>query len=767
MNIFAEYPHIISSFIIPMIVAIFAFAFPLLIQTASRIDDKYHSTLLVKVFRKDWICKSYLWVLVFSIIALFIWILQLPLIFDCGVFNKLIENSALFFISITTFSLVVMTFGIVWLIYIYYVPDKLLDRLIKQYKATKDKSQYFVAISNIMHYAIRNADRTLSFKTLDFYSSQFVEYRTNKEDEVVVYPDEYYLVIEESNELVYLSQKIETSYFNESVLLGMFIDEYQKTIISQRTYLSIWKGLRQALYFNREEFVMAYWRKAHQYFNFFLKRIYPVYDSGWKNVINKDEIAKRDEERERFLEFHYALGGLLMFLGKYDLIRQITSWTNQQPPKYVLVPETMIEVINRYMNVSQKRGYFNPVYYEQNYPFPDTNGVNADGIIQMWIKRYISILFLRQYILNEHFIYSRTLQMPSPPETLIEKKAWNDELDSLKYFVRENLMNENLLQQLDLEVLSSEDWFKENEKVEPLALIDNLRAVIDMSIEQKKIQQEIDEEKKQEFYTATKAIISESYTRFGKLFGSVINENYSSFFLGGRFQVMNKEAFAKDQAVSYINSNTIVAETVSLELQRDILNVFLMLNRKEYLLEESETFSGIDNLITAKDEFVIVAVGVNLIYLQGKNNKLKNDNDNWSYNGISIINIDNSMNEFISQSFILIKIEDLPCLVHNTVSEERRVKYKLEHIDTAINTYASLINLNNAENEDITKEVSQGTGIHNLSKSVLVCVEINAEVRYREDAKCIQMKMITPFDETSTSVKAIDIENIWIIQDKK
>ena len=139
----------------------------------------------------------------------------------------------------------------------------------------------------------------------------------------------------------------------------------------------------------------------------------------------------------------------------------------------------------------------------------------------------------------------------------------------------------------------------------------------------------------------------------------------------------------------------------------------------------------------------------------------------FSLQSLSIINIDNSMNEFMSQSFILIKIEDLPCLVHNTISEERRSKYKLEHIDTAINTYASLINLNNAENKDIVKEVSQGTGIQNLSKSVLVCVEINAEVRYWEDAKCIQMKMTSPFDETSTSVKATDIENIWTIQDDK
>ena len=39
-NVIADYPDIISAAIIPMVIAIFALGFPLLIQTISRIDDK-------------------------------------------------------------------------------------------------------------------------------------------------------------------------------------------------------------------------------------------------------------------------------------------------------------------------------------------------------------------------------------------------------------------------------------------------------------------------------------------------------------------------------------------------------------------------------------------------------------------------------------------------------------------------------------------------------------------------------------------------------
>ena len=106
-----------------MIIAIFAFAFPLLIQTISRIDDKYNSTKLIETFRKDWICR---WFCDFSecSFSYVIWLFQFPPLVDCGWIG---DNSALILLAVCVILLIVMTFLIVYLIYIYYVPEKLLN----------------------------------------------------------------------------------------------------------------------------------------------------------------------------------------------------------------------------------------------------------------------------------------------------------------------------------------------------------------------------------------------------------------------------------------------------------------------------------------------------------------------------------------------------------------------------------------------------------------------------------------------------------------
>ena len=280
-QISSEYADVISSFALPMVIAIFALAFPLLFQTASRIDDKYNSTLLIKVFREDWICKWFIYTLWGALICCGLWILQLPRIIDCGeIINILIDNSALILLLISTVVLVVMTICSMGLMYVYYMPKLLFVRLKKQYHNSKinDKSMFFMAISKLMHYAIKKSDSELSYSTLQFYHDEFSEYRKGKKNEICTYPEEYYRVINETNEIVYMESKRETSFFNESVMLGLLIDEYQGTILSDKTYSEIWRGLRQALYYNRVDFIIAYWHKAHQYMNFWLEPIYPKYD---------------------------------------------------------------------------------------------------------------------------------------------------------------------------------------------------------------------------------------------------------------------------------------------------------------------------------------------------------------------------------------------------------------------------------------------------------------------------------------------------------
>ena len=84
---------------------------------------------------------------------------------------------------------------------------------------------------------------------------------------------------------------------------------------------------------------------------------------------------------------------------KYSTIKELMYFTQQKPPQYFLVPERMQEIIERYMQIDGEE-YLNPVYYQQRYWFPNVSGVDADDIIKMWIKRYLAILFIRQYTLH-------------------------------------------------------------------------------------------------------------------------------------------------------------------------------------------------------------------------------------------------------------------------------------------------------------------------------------------------------------------------------
>jgi hypothetical protein len=126
-----DYPDIVSVALIPMIIALFALGFPLLIQTISRIDDKYHSTKLIKTFINEKITKWFLGVLLSAIASYVIWFCQIPPLVDWG---WIIDKSALILITINTVALIVATLLLVKLTYTYYVPELLLSHLISKYE---------------------------------------------------------------------------------------------------------------------------------------------------------------------------------------------------------------------------------------------------------------------------------------------------------------------------------------------------------------------------------------------------------------------------------------------------------------------------------------------------------------------------------------------------------------------------------------------------------------------------------------------------------
>lgn len=761
-QILSNYADVISEFAIPMVIAIFALAFPLLFQTASRIDDKYNSTLLIKVFRKDRICKWFIYTLLGALICCGLWILQLPRLIDCGEFiNILIDNSALILLLVSTFVLVVMTICSMWLMYVYYMPDKLLERLIEQYHSaqTKDKKIYFEAISKILFYSIKKEGEPLARQLQLFYCKEFISCREDKENKIIEYPDFFYDVVFDANECLCQRERKSISWYHDS-FYDFFIDEFQHTVISDKTFSFIWKCLRQSVFYQKDEFIFSYWRKAHQYMNFWLKSIYPKYDKNF-NTTNQEDIDRRNAERKRFLEFHYALGGLLMMKQKYTLINQLTSWTNQTPPKYVLVPETMEEVIKMFMEVEQKGGYTNSFYYEQKYPFPDISGVNANNIIKMWIKRYIAILFLRQYTLHEYFVYSRTLEMPNPPQTLSEKRCWLEELDILKRFVLEYLSDISCLKSLNLEALSSPDWFTNNNKTKPDELIEGLKNKVEYSAEQKKANQKLDQKKIEQLNDASKKILTNCFDYYEQLFRNHIadSEPHKSLFYGGRYEISDKMAFAEDQDMCYANFDSIYAEIIATEFRHNMPSVFRVYYKTTYyILAEKDIFLAIDNLQLDCQKFTIVSVGVNL-YSYNLNGVTTEENRLWKYNDIPIVELGNTQIDAVNNSLFVMLNEDLPCVLHNEINEEIINKYGLNHINDKYHIYTNVIDLH--ENSVIQNEVREKTNIQDLDKSVLVCVDVNTEVRCKMDAKCVQLKVFSQFDNIGNPNVPEDVKNIW------
>jgi hypothetical protein len=58
-----------------------------------------------------------------------------------------------------------------------------------------------------------------------------------------------------------------------------------------------------------------------------LPMIQNEYKPGAREIINTLEIEKRNQERNKFLEFHYALCGLLLYEKRYHCINRIFNHT--------------------------------------------------------------------------------------------------------------------------------------------------------------------------------------------------------------------------------------------------------------------------------------------------------------------------------------------------------------------------------------------------------------------------------------------------------
>lgn len=741
---------------VPFVVAIFGIAYPILFQVVTNLGEKYDSVLLVSIFKKEREYKTFKCILYIALGAIFVYILSsITRIINTHNFTEQIE----ILIIISTLFLIISFFLLVRKILIYYNRINLTKYFIHKDKDIHDfnNHMYFEAISELFYWSIKNQNEPLAKTISDYYYELFKKQREEKIFNERGYPQQYYdltykstleLLRLDNNKLIYLESRIPGGTW----LLG----EFGENKIHEKTYQYLWINLKHSIEKNRDDIVMSFWNNASQYFSYSLKIINKQFSEDYRVIVNELDIIHRERERDRFLEFNHALGGLLLYQRRYNCIYRMFRFTQSEPPKYVLLPQSMGEIFYLFFRfLDGLRDGITWITYK--YPFPSIEGIEADGVVRMWIRKYIAVLFLRQYTLVEYYVYQDHVNIPTIPKSQGERKYWYNYIDYFKEMVLDISSNKELMEALNFDSYGSfsDEWCRANNKITPEDLFNETKRELKEGIERAEEEQEPSKIKVQEFYDSSNKIVSSLFHNYEKIINKQeINEDYHSWYTIGIQSVIEKSSFVDDQGATHVNFDSFLANEYKNELNYSITQYYYQKLKKSYLLEADDLIKGIDNLrINNPEEYIIIAFD---FYLNPFENVIGFDLDKYTYKGIGIHEIKGSF-PLLRESLVIIKKVDLPYFNYRSIDEDIINKYELIEINADIKLYATVIDLN--RRKDLWDEVRKIKDV-DLRTQVILRIELATEFRWKNNIDVVQLQLRSVYNEKGIPNQLKDIEPI-------
>jgi len=730
-------------FYINIVISLMGVAYPLLLQVIARLDEKYSSENIVELFDKELEGKAFKYLLYSSLIFIVLWSLNIKPLVKIEGLNFLINNSSSILVSLNTVFLMIAFFFFVRKILIYYTPSRFIQYLKKKHLKSKDTFRFFEALSDLLLLSIKMQQRNLSLTLSEFFYTAFRMEREKSKNEPVFYPDLYYEIVHKAiEELAILKEKRNYSLEYRTAGGIWLLGEFHSSEISEKTYAWMWKNLLLVTQYEQEDMIVYHWETAHQYFTFSLQQIHndSDYSHGNLQVRNKREVEKRILEREKIIEFHYALGGLLLYKQMYGSIKRIFSYTNSQPPKFELLPESMYEIFNFYFTIRDPydRKY---IWISNIYPFPKQSGLYADSIIKKWISSYMALLFLRQYSINPYLVTMKPLDYPPIPKTQGEIKEWIDGLDFFKELIQEHLDNSNLHRELNLSHITK-DWCIEKNKVFPIDFIDNFKIQLLDEYHNNALSIPLQPDKIKVLENSTKYIIENTLTELSLLSNANnIDDESDKWYVNGQRMLHSKDAFSENPEVHHIDYDSFLATFLSKNIKEGVSSTFLFKKSKSYLLKPKDIFNAIDSL-NIDEQFIIVCFGVNLDYFIGD---LKIQGlQKGKYKNIIIVQFEDSRQ--VNSSFFILSRKDLPQITTKEISPEIISKYSLNKISDSIELYISVIDLNSTSQEIIEENRQEEEKEEDeVRKSVLLSIIISTEIKWKKGIEMIQIIQHTEY----------------------
>ncbi len=532
-------------------------------------------------------------------------------------------------------------------------------------------------------------------------------------------------------------------------LLG---EDFEDITISDETYSWLWRNIYTIC--DNPRLVKMFWANSSQYFDYQLRSVIPDYNYIPENLdfTNKEQADKREAERKRFLEFHFALGGLLLCRKQYKTLTYLFEYTQSQPPKYVLLPETTTEIFHWFENFTND--YKHSTSIDVKYYFPELDNLGNSRQVNYWICSYIAVLFLRQYSLRQYYTYQNFTEQPNLPDNVLELNGWLDSVSFFEKTLNSVLSNKELIADLEFEKLV------ESNRVNFSEFINNLKKDIKTKIGQQKLNAKLSDEKINKFCTQSNEIISNAFAAYEPIFIDKTEEHTKSdlkLSVNGERTLMSKSAFT-DNDILDINYDTVLADSIaSNKIKRYIPNAFLIARTKRYLLNKENVLTALAKIIVNNNDIVIV--GVQIGYQTKEileNSNLKN----------SILYIPSTEYHLQDILFVLRK-NDLPSIEHKDLKVDEKAELQLKCINEDLKLYASVIDININENKEIKDKWSLENDLDNEDLKVQMTIAFLSIIYWKNEREIIQINVASEFREQGIQNDINDVEPLLNRKERK
>lgn len=788
LNLMKEYYNTnptIFTIIIAFVPALISIAYPLIIQNIGRLNDLYKSTHIIEQFKKETLHKIFIGSLIVSV---FLTIL-------CFTTSLLI-----FLLSFISVIFLIIIFFMYMQLFLKYQNGKdlfqlYLNRLNIEYYLKNDLKKdeiaikkelilsYWHPIIDIFIYSIRNNDRALENNIRDLFiyrTFAFLRYKDQKSEENVQYPPEIY---NRTFDIVTTYLKVNEEFYYqpfESFIGSVYFTENygnnKPQFLHQESYYAIWRNIVAVIEYNRIDKVIEFWHNSHQYCDFHLTVPYPSHDNNFNETLESiDQRNKFSLNKEAFIQLQTALGAYLMYKHQYKALKEIWFFTQSQPPRYILLPQTTQSIFELFFTFFGYEFYQSEIIIRFWFKDLTFDEMNNKKDVKYVVCEYLGLLFLRLYIVKGYYGNHPLRGFIKIPENQGEKRKWQDNLNVFKRIIEKHLENKILLIELGLDIITDK-YCKSLDIEPPVKYIDNYIEKLEKDFKEVLQKTELSKDKIDTLKSNTVNSIKNAFEDISRISSNeeICNEEKDSIstymeVIRGTIYLLNREAFIDNTSVHHLNADSIVGEAINSKYYNHLATKLKLLPKKfKYEVSNGQIFNAIEKLNPPVSEYVILSFGVNMTYHRDfKGVEIKNPigDEDFRFKSIPIYCFDFGFSPVYNTLF-LIKKSSLPMVKHKNWSEIENLPQKtkerwkaMDLIDDTLKIYCQINELNT--NEELRNVyLNDGKKQEELINMIEFDVDFLGYIWFKKDSEIIEIKEAKMFQEGGSKNKIEDITPI-------